>query len=156
MAKIETINLDGREMSALNISGVVGFPRKHDGNFNQRDDVLVTQGFFNFIANNISPSAIGLGGDYKVPKITGVVDADTSSAIGAFQLSCASFLMMKIYDNRIDPANYKNRHLHSERRQMSIVFLHILAGDAGQMAGVGRDGYIRDMMSLNDDLSWDH
>ncbi|NJM52258.1 MAG: hypothetical protein HC846_02000 [Blastocatellia bacterium] len=153
MAKIETITLDGRESSALNISGVVGFPRPSDNFFNDWSDVLVIQGFFNYIANHLRPDTIGLGGDYKVPKFTGVMDADTSSAIGAFQLSCASFLMMKTYDNRIDPANYKNRHLRSGRRQMSIVFLHILAGDAGQMAGVGRDGYIRDMMSLNDD--WD-
>jgi hypothetical protein len=154
MAKIETVNMDGREMSALNISRVVGFPRKGDDNSNQRDDILVIQGFFNYIAKGLQPEALGLGNGYVVPQITGIRDRDTLSAISLFQITNASQLLMEVYDGRIDPANYKNRKLRSNRKQMSIVYLHLLALDASVMLGDGWDGYIQGMAKLNLELAF--
>jgi hypothetical protein len=98
MAKIEKINMNGAEDWALNISGIVGHPRRGDRNANRRDDVLVIQGFFNYI----SPDVLGLGGDYAVPQITGIMNNDTFSAIGAFQITNAAQLLMKVFDGRID------------------------------------------------------
>ena len=128
MAKLERANINGRIESAVNISGIVG----HTGT-NYRDDVILIQGLFNYIANGLSPQAVGLGGDYKIPEITGVMDADTYSAIGAFQISNARQLLMKTFDGRIHPASYTNRRLRSNAKQMSIVLLHIMATDAAVM-----------------------
>lgn len=147
MAKIERANINGRMESAVNISGVVGFKGT-----NLRDDVMLIQGLFNYISNGLTPQAVGLVGDYKIPEITGVMDADTYSAIGAFQISNARQLLMQTFDGRIHPASYKNRRLRSNAKQMSIVLLHIIATDAAVMNG--DYDYQSGMAKMNQDLAF--
>jgi hypothetical protein len=147
MAKIERANINGRMQSAVNVSGIVGFK---GANF--RDDVMLIQGLLNYIANGLHPGAVGLGGDYKIPEITGVMDADTYSAIGAFQINNARQLLMQTFDGRIHPASYKNRRLRSNAKQMSIVLLHITATDAALMNG--DYDYQSGMAKMNQELAF--
>ena len=147
MAKLERANINGRMESAVNISGIVG----HTGT-NLRDDVMLIQGLFNYIAKGLTPQAVGLGGDYKIPEITGVMDGDTYSAIGAFQINNARQLLMQTFDGRIHPASYKNRRLRSNAKQMSIVLLHIMATDAAVMNG--DYDYQSGMAKMNQELAF--
>ena len=45
MASLEKINFDGRTELGVNVSGIVGYAGK-----NYKDDVLLIQGLFNYIA----------------------------------------------------------------------------------------------------------
>jgi hypothetical protein len=146
MAKIESAFIDGKIDRAVNVSRAVGY-----GMENLRDDVMLIQGLFNYIANALSPQTIGLGGVYQVPEINGVMDADTYTAIGQFQIQNSSQLLMKRFDGVIHPASYKNRRLHSIGKQMSIVLLHLKATDAALMSG--DIDYQRGMANLNSDLA---
>jgi hypothetical protein len=140
--------LNGQRELTLNLSGIVGF-----AGANRRDDVLLIQGFFNYIANGLQPNAIGLGADHQVPRITGEMDAETFSAIGAFQIRNARNLLMTYFDGRIHPANYGNRQIHTggNKRYMSITLLHIMATDAAVMQGHG--DYTTGIANLNPDLA---
>lgn len=147
MASIERVNINGRMESAVNISGIVGF-----AGMNQRDDVLFIQGLFNYIANGLYPGAVGLGGEYKVPEITGVMDTDTYSAIGEFQIRNRNSLIISRFDGRFHPANYKNRRLRSNAKLMSITLLHLMATDAAVMQG--HTDYMLGMTKLNQELAF--
>lgn len=145
MVAIGNVNIDGELVSVVNISQPVGFIKDRG---NLREDVLLIQGLFNYISRGLYPGAVGLGGEYKIPRMTGVMDADTSSAIGAFQLANASKLLMNTYDNRIDPAHYHHRIISSHARQfMSITWLHFLATDAAVMQS--HYDYIQGLAGLN-------
>lgn len=145
MVAIASVNIDSGLVSAVNISQPVGFVK---GRGNLREDVLLIQVLFNYISRGLSPGAVGLGGEYKIPAMTGIMDADTSSAIGAFQLANASKLLMNTYDNRIDPAHYHHRRINSHARQfMSITWLHFLATDAAVMQS--HYDYIQGLAKLN-------
>lgn len=147
--KLTHLYLNGHRELTLNISGIVGF-----GGVNHKDDVLLIQGFFNYIAKGLYPGALGLGGNYKVPGITGEMDADTYSAIGEFQIKNARNLLMNRFDGRIHPANYGNRQLHTggNKRYMSITLLHIMATDAAVMQS--DYDYMQGLAKLNSDLAY--
>lgn len=146
--KLTHINLNGEKQLTLNLSGIVG-----NAGANRKDDVMLIQGLFNYIAKGLYPGAVGLGGDYKIPEITGEMDADTYSAIGEFQIRNAARLLMKQFDGRIHPANYANRQLHSggNKRYMSITLLHIMASDAAVMQS--DYDYIQGLANLNPGLA---
>ncbi len=145
--KIEIINMDGERRLVVNLSGIVGF-----AGANRRGDVLLIQGLFNYIAGGLYPGAVGLGGEYKIPEITGLINADTYSAISEFQIQNASSLLMSHFDGRIHPANYPNRKLHSNaKRMMSITLLHIMASDAAVMQG--HSDYIKGLAALQPELA---
>ena len=147
MASLEKINFDGRTELGVNVSGIVGYAGK-----NYKDDVLLIQGLFNYIAKGLNRGAIGLDGLYKIPEITGEMDGETYSAIGEFQIRNAHQLLMNSYDGRIHPANYRNRSLHSTAGHfMSITLLHIMAIDAALMNG--SNDYTRELASLNSELA---
>ncbi|MGI8787375.1 MAG: hypothetical protein ACR2HG_06405 [Pyrinomonadaceae bacterium] len=131
--KQEWIILNNQKTLGLNISAIVGF-----AGVNLKDDVLLIQGFFNYIAKGFGAAAVGLGGVYKVPEITGEMDADTYSAISEFQIRNAHQLLTgHQFDGRIHPGNFKNRHLSSRglNRHMFITLLNIMAIDAAVMQG---------------------
>jgi hypothetical protein len=79
--------------------------------------------------------------DYSIPEVTGELDNDTYTAIGQFQIRNKDrLLMMGKFDDRIDPAQYKNRHLpHTLPRMMSIMLLHQMATDASLFLGIPTD-----------------
>ncbi len=146
--KFTHINLNGERQLTLNLSGIVGF-----GGANRKDDVMLIQGFFNYIARGLYPGAVGLGGDYKIPEITGEMDGDTYSAIGEFQIRNAARLLMNRFDGRIHPANYADRQLHTggNKRYMSITLLHIMATDAAVMQS--DFDYTSGLAKLNSELA---
>ena len=146
--KLTSINLNGERQLTLNISGIVGF-----AGANRKDDVLLIQGLFNYVAKGLHPGAVGLGGEYKIPEITGEMNADTYSAIGEFQIRNSNQLLMSHFDGRIHPANYANRHLHTggNKRYMSITLLHIMATDAAVMQGDYE--YMQGLAKLNSELA---
>jgi hypothetical protein len=132
MAQFEEINVKGTFQSGVNVSKIVGF-----AGANLTEDVLLIQALFNYIADGMFPEMLGLGGDYKVPEVTGEMDADTYSAIGAFQIRNASRLLRQNFDGRIHPASYKGRVIKDVYKQpvMSITLLHIMATDAAIFRG---------------------
>ena len=146
MASVEKINFDGRTGLGVNISSIVGA-----GGINDRDDVLVIQGLFNFIAKGLNPASVGLVGLYKIPDVTGDMDGETYSAIGEFQIRNAYRLLSAKSDGRIHPAKYQNTRLSSNsKRFMSITLLHIMAMDVAVMNG--NLDYLGGMSSLNAEL----
>ncbi len=131
MAKTEVININGKTELGVNVTDAVGMTGK-----NRREDIMLIQALFNYIATGLHPRDLGLGGDYKIPKINGEMDADTFLAIGEFQIRNASRLQMYRFDGRIHPASYKNRVIRDiNGRVMSITLLHIMATDAAVMQG---------------------
>ncbi|MEO6589996.1 MAG: hypothetical protein ABIP06_11905 [Pyrinomonadaceae bacterium] len=146
--KFTHINLNGERQLTLNLSGIVG----HAG-ANRKDDVMLIQGFFNYIAKGLYPGAVGLDGSYKIPQITGEMDGDTYSAIGEFQIRNAGQLLMSRFDGRIHPANYANRQLNTGggKRYMSITLLHIMASDAAMMQS--DYDYVQGLTKLNSELA---
>ena len=131
MAQFEEITINGKAQSGVNIKKTVGFAGP-----NLKEDVLLIQALFNYIAKGMFPEMVGLGGDYKIPEVTGEMDGDTYSAIGAFQIRNASRLLMPTFDGRIHPASYKNRNIrNSAGRLMCITLLHIMAIDTSVMRG---------------------
>jgi hypothetical protein len=132
MAQFEEININGDSESGVNISKIVGF-----AGANLKEDVLLIQALFKYIADGMFPEMLGLGGDYKVPDVTGEMDADTYSAIAAFQIRNASRLLRHNFDGRIHPASYKNRVIKNISKQpvMTITLLHIMATDAAVFKG---------------------
>jgi hypothetical protein len=147
--KLTSINLNGERVLTLNVSGIVGF-----AGANYRDDVMLIQGLFKYISDGLYPEALGLGGNYKVPEITGEMDADTYSAISEFQIRNAGSLLMSRFDGRIHPANYKNRSLTTggNKRYMSITLLHIMATDAAVMQG--HHDFTQGLTKLNPKLAY--
>ena len=148
--KIGTVILNGEQELWLNISGIVGFAGQ-----NRRDDVLLIQGFFNYIAMGLYPGAVGLGGLYKIPEITGEMDADTYSAISEFQIRNASQLLMGgKFDGRIHPGSFNNRHIsfRNGHRNMCISLLNIMATDAGVMQG--QVDFMQGLAALNQELAF--
>jgi hypothetical protein len=147
--KVEKLNVDRNIVLAVNISGIVGF-----AGANHKDDVLLIQGLFKYIAEGLHPSAVGLGGEYKIPEITGEMDADTYSAISEFQLVNARTLLMSVFDGRFHPANYANRKLTTggNKRYMSITYLHFLATDAAVMQS--HHSYIQGLAALDPELAY--
>lgn len=140
MARTKVININGEQQLCVNIAKIVGF-----AGANLKEDVMLIQALFNYIATGLYPGAVGLGGDYKIPEITGEMDADTYSAIGEFQLRNARQLIGK-FDGRIHPASYQNRVLKDIRKPvMCMTLLHIMATDAAVMQSDYhyRDGLIR-------------
>ena len=129
--KIEIINFGRKQESAVNLSGIVGYAGKND-----EGDVYLIQGLFKYISAGLYPGAVGLGGEYNIPEISGKMDSDTYSAISQFQVVNAGSLLMQWFDGRFHPASYKNRHIRSgNHRYMSITLLHIMATDAAVMQG---------------------
>ena len=126
---------DGSMEPALNVTATVG-----NGGRNSPDDVLLVQGMIALIAQ-FDKTWVGLDeSGYSVPVPTGDMDADTYTAIGQFQIRNKDRLLMSMFDGRIDPAHYKNRHLsHSLRHIMSIMLLHQMATDASVLLGLSTD-----------------
>ena len=127
--------VDGSMEPALNIKASVGYKGA-----NQPDDVLLVQGLIGVIAK-CDKSWVGLDEPgYAVPTATGQMDADTYTAIGQFQIRNKDRLLMSMFDGRIDPAHYKNRHLpRGLRHMMSIMLLHQMATDASVLMGSPTD-----------------
>jgi hypothetical protein len=141
MAKTEVINIEGKTELGVNVTDVVGMTGK-----NRREDIMLLQALFNYIAKGLHPGALGLGGDYNIPEINGDMDADTFLAIGEFQIRNASRLLMYRFDGHIHPASYKNRVIRNIKgRIMSITLLHLMAKDAAAMQGHSdyREGLIK-------------
>ena len=148
--KLQIMNYDGRKNVAVNVSAIVG----HGGQ-NRKDDVMLIQGLFKYIAIGLSPNSLGLGGEYQVPDITGDMDGETSSAIVQFQITNAGKLLGKngFADSRIHPADYNNRHLHSGigKRYMAITYLHLMANDSSVMQG--HFDYVQGLAQLSPELA---
>jgi hypothetical protein len=141
MAKTEVININGKTELGVNVTDVVGMTGK-----NRREDIMLLQALFNYIATGLHPRVLGLGGSYNIPDINGEMDADTFLAIGEFQIRNASRLLMHNFDGHIHPASYKNRVIRNIKGHlMSITLLHLLAKDAGVMQGHSdyREGLIK-------------
>lgn len=136
MARYASINIRGIVQSGVNIDKMVGFAGD-----NLREDVMLIQALFNYIAEGLAPGAVGLGGDYKIPAVSGEIDADTYSAISAFQVRNASRLISRngfTMDGKIHPASYKGRVIRDTRKPLiAITLLHLMATDAAVMQGHG-------------------
>jgi hypothetical protein len=131
MAQFATINIGGNEQSGVNIRKTVGH-----GGANLLDDVMLIQALFKYIAKGLHPGAVGLGGDYKVPEVTGIMDAETYSAIGEFQIQNAARLLSHSFDGRIHPASYKGRVIRDSRKPvMCVTLMQIMATDAAVIQG---------------------
>lgn len=141
MAKTEVININGKTELGVNVTDIVGMTGA-----NRREDIMLLQALFNYIAKGLHPRVLGLGGSYDIPDINGEMDADTFLAIGEFQIRNASRLLMNRFDGHIHPASYKNRVIGNIKgRLMSITLLHLLAKDAAVMQGHSdyREGLIK-------------
>jgi hypothetical protein len=147
--KIDTIYFGNSSEGCFNLTGAVG----HMG-ANLFDDVMLIQAMLALIGK-WQPQAIGLGDEYAVPKATGVMDNETFSAIGAFQLTCKSQLIGP-FDGRVDPAHYKGRRLRKgPHRVMSITLLHYYSTDAAVMLSESEDSlvsYQRALEKMNPQL----
>jgi hypothetical protein len=150
MARRVLINMNGERTLGVNIERSVGM----DG-ANDHEDVMLIQTLFNYIAEGLSPESIGLGGEYKVPDMTGSMDGETQTAISQFQISNASSLFRKgrFFDWCVDPASYKGRSLRSNKPVMSITLLHIMATDAALMLGDGPNVYSEALIRLQPELA---
>lgn len=129
MAKYDWIEyVDGSSDQTVNLHHSVGFK-----GINNPDDVMLIQALIEYISKRagMGPKTLGLGGDYKVPAVTGIMDNETYSAIGQFQIEWQRNLIIRRFDGRIDEAHYRGRKLNRGNLQvMSITLLHELAGDA--------------------------
>lgn len=131
MAKTEVININGKTQFGVNVTDIVGMTGA-----NRREDLMLIQALFNYIAKGLGPQLLGLGGDYNIPEINGDWDADTSLAICEFQIRNAGRLLRNKFDGHIHPASYKNRIIRGVNgRLMSITLLHQMATDAAVMQG---------------------
>lgn len=141
---------DGSHEICFNLSSSVG----HGGE-NQYEDVMLVQAMLRLIAE-YSRDAAGLDSpDYKPPEVTGVIDADTHTAIGQFQIAHKNELMMKRFDGRIDPAHYKGRRLRRSRHPvMTIMLMHYYATDAALLLGNsgGLVSYEKALAKMNSEL----
>jgi hypothetical protein len=149
MARFDIIRTStGEIQGTVNLTHAVG-----TGAPNHHSDVLLIQALFKYIAEGLTPSALGLGGDYNVPDLSGKMDAETYSAIGEFQITNMRELMMKRFDGVIHPASYKNRTINlSKRPLMSITYLHLMATDASVMNG--DVGYTQAIARMNLELAF--
>ena len=134
---------DGSIEPCLNVSYSVG----HMG-ANKLEDVMLIQAMISLICQ-VERSWVGLDeAGYSVPEITGIMDADTYTAIGQFQIRNKDRLLMTMYDDRIDPAHYGHRRLpRNLHRMMSIMLLHQMATDACVLGSFPTD-------DRSDDLSY--
>ena len=144
MAKIESFNLDGKQQTGINLSKAVGI-----GGPNLRDDVMVVQALFNYIAAGTRPGAIGSKDGKDIPGITGAIDADTYKMIISFQLRNAKFLLSKEVSGRIDPAIFKGQHVLSAGKQIysAMTLLNVMAHDASVSSGSGGN-YVSALSSM--------
>ena len=128
MAEIARINLaDGTSQLGVNITHSVG-----TGGANQYRDVLLIQALLQFIGK----ARLGLGPDYALPQPTGMMDAETYSAIGEFQIANSTRLLIRGFGWRIHPANYRGRKLRLVgRKLMAITLLHVLAEESARTKG---------------------
>ena len=139
MAKIDKINAGSWTDYCVNLTRPVG-----DGAPNDFYDVLLIQALFKYISTTDfdNPYKSGLGmlglgdeGDgfvYEVPKLNGIMDLPTITAIRQFQIANQDRLLVRMYDGVIEPAKYKSRTLWNVRtaRLLSITLLHEYASDA--------------------------
>ena len=147
MAQFEQINIHGNIQQGVNIRKIVGF-----AGANLKEDLLLIQALFNYIAKGMFPELLGLGGDNNIPEITGEMDADTSTAIVAFQIRNASRLLRHNFDGRIHPASYKGRVIKDETKPlMCITLLHIMATDTAVFNG--DHDYSQALANLNPELA---
>lgn len=142
--KVSIANIKGNKYEHLNVSSVVGY-----GSVNRHDDVMLIQGFFNYIgkegANFFAP---------VIPEITGEFDDKTFSAVLWFQTIFAFRLLTGIhFDGRIHPANYENRQINNPGgRLMGITLLNLLAQYTALRHG--KLDYIHEIAKLNSRLKW--
>lgn len=150
MARRVNIVINGQNQLGVNFGKPVGY-----GGANDTEDVMLIKALFNFIANGLDPETLGLGGDYDMPDLTGVMDGGTYSAISQFQLHNASRLYWngRVFDWRIDPASYKGRPLRSGKPVMCITLLHIMAWDASLMQGGSGHSYSEGLIKLQPELA---
>lgn len=150
MARRVLIKMNGQRQLGVNIERSVGM----DG-VNDYEDVLLIQTLFNYISDGLGPESLGLGGEYKMPDMTGSMDGETQTAISQFQMSNASSLFRKgkFFDWCIDPASYNGRSLRSNKPVMSITLLHIKATDAALMQGGNPNGYSDALIGLQPELA---
>ena len=144
MARIDYINTGRDRIKCINLSEAVGL-----GGKNRFGDVLVIQALFRHI-HSYSNTFLGLGTDFELPGLSGVLDLSTSQAINQFQITNAGHLLMNYFDGRIDPAQYKGRTLRrlgTGVPLMSITYLHLYATDASLMNGTG--DYIADLEKMD-------
>jgi hypothetical protein len=107
----------------LNLSFSVGRP-----GFNRKDDVMLVQALFNFVAERHSSSVSVLGiGQVDLPRVTGEIDGATIFAIQWFQLRWVRF--MRMIDRTMRPARYEG-DLDLSKRMEPITMLVSLARDA--------------------------
>lgn len=150
MARRVLIKMNGQRQPGVNIEQSVGM----DG-ANDYEDVLLIQTLFNYISEGLGPESLGLGGEYKMPDMTGAMDGETQTAISQFQMTNASSLSRKgkFFDWCIDPASYNGRSLRSNKPVMSITLLHIKATDAALMQGGNPNGYSEALIGLQPELA---
>jgi len=116
----------GTSEPCWNLTQSVGFKSA-----NLYEDVMLIQAMIQLIAL-WDPVKAGVGRDYKVPPVNGIMDVVTQRAIEGFQIANASRLLA--VDGRIDVARYKGRKLRrGDHRVMTITLLHYLATDANMM-----------------------
>ena len=90
MARFDQIRTStGTIENTVNLTYAVG-----TGARNTRADVLLIQTLFNYIVKGLGLRSAGLGGEYRVPEMSGKMDADTYSAIAEFQIKNLRELMM--------------------------------------------------------------
>ncbi|HMS07906.1 MAG TPA: hypothetical protein PKE66_00300 [Pyrinomonadaceae bacterium] len=148
MARFDQIRTStGAIEDTVNLTHAVG-----TGARNERADVLLIQTLFNYIVKGLGPRSAGLGGEYTVPEMSGKMDANTYSAIAAFQISNMRELMMKRFDGVIHPADYKNRTIDLRKRPlMTITYLHLIATDASAING--DRGYTQALARMSPELA---
>jgi hypothetical protein len=144
MAKIESFNLDGKNQAGINLSKAVGI-----GGPNLKDDVMVVQALFTYIAAGIRPGAVGSKNGKDLPGITGVMDVNTYKAIIAFQSRNAHFLLSKEVTGKIEPANNNGQKIVSAGKQLysAMTLLNVMAHDASVLNGSGGN-YVSALSSL--------
>lgn len=142
--KVCTAHLNKKDYAHLNVSAIVG-----NGGKNFRDDVLLIQGLFNYIAK--SPlMAFVCWPEGKMPKMTGIFDADTAIAVFMFQVINASLLYSHKLDMRIHPASYVNRQMNNLNRLMIITRLNWLADTAALIDG--KRSFVPELKKLSPEL----
>lgn len=148
MARFDQIRTStGTIENTVNLTYAVG-----TGARNARADVLLIQTLFNYIVKGLGLRSAGLGGEYRVPEMSGKMDADTYSAIAEFQIKNLRELMMSRFDGVIHPADYNNRTIDLNRRPlMTITYLHLIAMDAAVLNG--DVSYTRGIARMNPELA---
>jgi hypothetical protein len=127
--------IDGSSEPTLNVTASVGLNGK-----NLSDDVMLIQAMIGMIAKGDQLS-LGLNRPgFRIPTVTGIMDADTQDAITQFQITNRLFLLK--VDHRIDTAHYRGRRLHRgvmPNGSMSITMLHLLANDVNRLLKIPTD-----------------